>query len=158
MDPDLITVERFADPATAGLAQSRLEAADIPSFLADEVTMGLAWHWNTAVGGIQLQVPPEHADEARLLLEDPGEPAAGDAESDPEPGAREQLARRSVRAGVMGWYLTPLVPYSLYLGIKSLKMPGELPGRLRTQLWLIIVVDFVLIRILGWITEEMGRH
>ncbi|MBK7189977.1 MAG: hypothetical protein IPH86_15225 [bacterium] len=58
----------------------------------------------------------------------------------------------------MGWYLPPLVPYSLYLGIKSLKMPGELPGRLRTQLWLIIVVDFVLIRILGWITEEIGRH
>ncbi|MBK7189978.1 MAG: DUF2007 domain-containing protein [bacterium] len=77
MNQDLITVDRFSDPATAGLAQSRLEAADIPSFLSDEVTMGLAWHWNMALGGIQLQVPPEHAHEARLLLEDPGDPAAG---------------------------------------------------------------------------------
>lgn len=158
MDQDLITLDRFTDPATAGLAQSRLEAAGIPSFLGNEATMGLAWHLNVALGGICLQVPTEHAVEARALLEAPdnaaesGQDCAGNAEdpeADPEPSVREQLARRTVRAGVMGWVLTPLLPYSLMIGIRSLTMPGAMPGRLRIQLWLVTVLDVVLIGV--WI-------
>jgi hypothetical protein len=156
MDLDLITVARFTDPATAGLAQSRLEAAGIPSFLADEFTMGLAWHLNVALGGIRLQVAPEHADDVRLLLEEPGlavetwqdesdAPSAIPVAEDSEEGPRALLARRTVRAGVIGWILTPMLIYSLIIGIRSLAMRGELSVRQRTQLWLVTVLDLVLI-------------
>lgn len=160
MDQVLITLARYSDPATAGLARSRLEAAGIPAFLADEATMGLAWHWNPAVGGIRLQIAPEHAEEARLLLDDPGKAVEtwrdfpGDApvpsateepEEDPEIGPRERLARRTVLAGVIGWVLTPLLLYSLVIGIRALAMGGALSGRQRTQLWLVTLLDVVLI-------------
>lgn len=158
MDQGLITLARFPDPATAGLAQSRLKAAGIPAFLADEATMGLAWHWNPAVGGIRLQIPPEHADEARLLLEEPGEavetwrdfpgetpPDAVPEEDDQEPGPRELLARRAFVAGIIGWALSPLLIYSLVIGIQALTMPGPLVGWNRTRLWLVTVLDVLAI-------------
>jgi hypothetical protein len=63
------TVARFPDLTSAQLAQSMLEAAGIPCSIPDEHSAGLDWRLTGGLGGVRLQVPPEHAEAAVQLLE-----------------------------------------------------------------------------------------
>jgi hypothetical protein len=65
---ELETIARFRDLPAAQLARGRLEAEGIPAFLADQYFVGVNWQLSYAVGGIRLQVPYEHAEEARNIL------------------------------------------------------------------------------------------
>lgn len=62
-----VTVKRFPDSLSASAARIRLDAEGIPTFLEGE-RMGAPAMYRVAVGGVKLQVPPEHAAEARVIL------------------------------------------------------------------------------------------
>ncbi len=50
------------------LLRSHLEGSGIPAFIPDEFMAQNAWTWITAIGGIRIQVPPEHEEAARELI------------------------------------------------------------------------------------------
>jgi hypothetical protein len=64
----MVTIATFGEPLEANLAKGYLESAGIPAFLADEQTVGIAWHLTNAIGGIKLQVADDRADEAQSIL------------------------------------------------------------------------------------------
>jgi Putative prokaryotic signal transducing protein len=63
------TVLTFRDILDAQAAAALLEAEGIECVLANEYLIGMVWTYSTAVGGVQLQVAPDQAEEARALLE-----------------------------------------------------------------------------------------
>jgi hypothetical protein len=63
------TIANFPDVATAEMARSMLEAESIYATIPDAEMAGLGWHIGTALGGVRLQVPPEYAQSAAVILE-----------------------------------------------------------------------------------------
>lgn len=64
----MITIARYSLPLEAQIARASLEAAGIPAFIADEHTINMNWLYSDALGGVRLQVPEAHAEEALALL------------------------------------------------------------------------------------------
>jgi hypothetical protein len=64
-------VASFRDLADAEVASASLEAAGIENVLQDSQTIGVAWTYSNALGGIRLNVPGSAADEARAVLNEP---------------------------------------------------------------------------------------
>lgn len=62
------TVLTFRDILDAQAAAALLEAEGIECVLANEHLIGMAWTYSTAVGGVELQVAPDRAEEAMALL------------------------------------------------------------------------------------------
>ncbi len=137
MSNRLVTIATFQNPIEGSLARSRLEDAGIKTFLADEETVGVAWHLSNALGGVKLQVQESDAEEAMTILaegkdscsaatpslptdvEQPLELGGTDAD-EPEPVLtnREQAARRAFRGAVLGLLLPPLQLYVFWLLLK----------------------------------------
>lgn len=65
---DKITVATFDDMPSAHIALGRLAAEEIEATLADEHLVQTDWLYSLAVGGIKLQVRPQDAERARLVL------------------------------------------------------------------------------------------
>src|SRR5690606_6420594 len=65
----LITVATFTSPWEAHIAKGRLEAEGIPAFIAHEHHVWADWMYSLALGGVKVQVPEAHAEEAARLLE-----------------------------------------------------------------------------------------
>jgi hypothetical protein len=66
----LVTVETFSSPWEAQLARACLQAEGIEAVIADEHFFRLYGALSNALGGVRLQVRPEHADRAAELLRD----------------------------------------------------------------------------------------
>lgn len=66
----LETIATFREPSAAYIARSLLEAEGIPARIVDEHTVGAYWLYSQAVGGVKLQVEPEHAARAAALLDE----------------------------------------------------------------------------------------
>ena len=69
MSTELVTVAVLDNPEHAAFARNVLDAAGIPSFIADENMVGMAWHMAGALGGVKVQVSAEDEEDARALLE-----------------------------------------------------------------------------------------
>lgn len=143
------TIATFGDPLTANLAKARLADAGIDALLANEQSVGMAWHLTNAIGGIRLQVTDEAAEEAIAILAEkiePGEAEAAEAadeldhapsdtdivnetESDgdeaEEPNLREQTADRALRGALFCIFIFPVELYVFYqlLWIFNSKLP-----------------------------------
>jgi Putative prokaryotic signal transducing protein len=65
----LVTVFRSFSPAEAQLIRSRLDAADIPAEVVNELAALSMDGYSMAGGGIRVQVPDEYAAEARALID-----------------------------------------------------------------------------------------
>jgi hypothetical protein len=76
---DLVTVGNYADLASANVAASILESAEIECVIPDENLAGIAWQMGSALQGVRLQVADENLELARIALEYPGEPAPAEA-------------------------------------------------------------------------------
>jgi hypothetical protein len=63
------TIGNFPDLASAEMARAFLEAAGIPATIPDAEIAGLDWRLGTALGGVRLQVAPDHVQAATHLLE-----------------------------------------------------------------------------------------
>ncbi len=93
----LVTLETFSSPWEAQLARACLEAEGIEAVVADEHFFRLYGALSNTLGGVRLQVRPEHAGRAAELLrnrrpifyvvsdEDAGPFLAGEAEEAEEP-------------------------------------------------------------------------
>src|SRR3954447_18622413 len=64
----LVTLETFSSPWEAQLALACLQAEGIEEVIADEHFCRLYGALSNALGGVRLQVRPEHADRAAELL------------------------------------------------------------------------------------------
>lgn len=64
----LVTVYRTFSPADAHLIRSRLEAAQLHAWVADELAALSTEGYSLTTGGIRVQVPEEEAQEARDLI------------------------------------------------------------------------------------------
>lgn len=64
----LVTVASFRDPWEAHIVRGRLEAEEIPVFLAHENHIWLQWQISLALGGVKLQVPESSRESARAIL------------------------------------------------------------------------------------------
>ncbi len=53
----------------AFIAKASLEAANIPSIIADEHSINMDWLYSNALGGVKLFVPVEYAEEAKSIIE-----------------------------------------------------------------------------------------
>jgi hypothetical protein len=91
----LVTVETFSSPWEAQLARACLEAEGIEAMIADEHFFRLYGALSSTLGGVRLQVRPEHAGRAAELLrdrrpvfyvvkEEDDEPSASELEEEPE--------------------------------------------------------------------------
>src|SRR5437763_808572 len=90
MADKLVTIATYSTPEEAHVAKNALEAAGIPTFFADEATVGLEWILNNALGGIKLQVPDDHCEAAEQVLagQEPATAPATD-EADAQPPGEE---------------------------------------------------------------------
>lgn len=66
----MITVATCNHPMHAQLLKSVLEASGIPVLIPNEHSVQTMPHLILAMGGIQLQVPDEHEEAARSLIDD----------------------------------------------------------------------------------------
>jgi len=64
----MVTVGAFSKPEEANLLRSRLEAAGIPAFVRDELTIQMYWLYSNALGGVRVVVPDQHAEAAREIV------------------------------------------------------------------------------------------
>jgi hypothetical protein len=92
----LVTVGTFSSPWEAQLALACLQGEGIEAVIADEHFLRLYGALSNALGGVRLQVRPEHAERAAELLrgrrpifyivreDEEGEPMAGLPEEEPE--------------------------------------------------------------------------
>jgi hypothetical protein len=65
----LVTVYRAFSPAEAQLIRSLLEASEIPAMVADELASLSTEGYSMSTGGIRVQVPEEHGEAAREIIE-----------------------------------------------------------------------------------------
>ncbi len=73
---ELVTVFRTFSSAEAQVIRSRLEAADIPAQVMHETSALSIDGYSMAAGGILVQVPDTHAEEARALITGTEPPSA----------------------------------------------------------------------------------
>jgi len=66
----LVTVGSFTGPIEAHLAKGRLEAEGIPAFVAHEHHVWANWVFSHALGGVKVQVMPEHTTQAAAILKE----------------------------------------------------------------------------------------
>jgi hypothetical protein len=62
---------RYLFLTEALLAQSRLDSAEIDTFLIDETVARMDWFWLNGLGGVRIMVPGDEADDAALILAAP---------------------------------------------------------------------------------------
>jgi putative signal transducing protein len=164
MSDEIVTIAAFANPFEANLAKQCLEEAGIPAFLADEQTIGVAWHLSIALGGIRLQVRSADASQSMAILEkqaDTGSLSSETAHPSPldEPShsefvtaspqvamtGREQDAERAHRAAVVGLVFLPLQPYVSWLLLKILFSSERLRPKSRRSVWIASAINLVFI-------------
>jgi len=71
---ELVVIRRFSTVPEARVAQSVVDAAGIPSDLADDNIIAADWLYSNLVGGVKLRVPADRAEEAVVLLDTTAEP------------------------------------------------------------------------------------
>jgi hypothetical protein len=142
-------IARFRDLAPAEVASASLEAAGIPNVLLDSQTIGVAWSYSNALGGIRLHVPDAVEAEARSVLVETGEvewpeeargaadeqcPTCGQLAMEVDSGPRKTLA-------VMTGLGFPVWLWRSKLRCRACGATRKLPLRLRPELliaWLAI--------------------
>ena len=70
MNERLVTVRNFGDPQEASIAKGILDDHGIPSYVQGGQTATTLFHVGTALGGVNLQVPEETAEQAAELLDE----------------------------------------------------------------------------------------
>ncbi len=79
----LVTVANCFDLLEAQQFQMVLEVCNIPSFIPDENTAGVAPYQFMTISGVRLQVAEDHAEEAKRIIEQERENKAEAADSTP---------------------------------------------------------------------------
>lgn len=161
MADDLRTVARYASVAEANIARNSLDAAGIPAWVADELTLTADPLFSGAVNYIKVQVRADDLERAAEVLAEEAEPIdpalaeqAGDSEehdSGPDefppetPG--ERLVRFAYRAALIGLLACPPLChlYSLGLLLYVAAFHGDLPPAANRQFYIALILDVLVI-------------
>jgi hypothetical protein len=81
---ELVTVFRSFSPAEAQLIRSRLDAANIPAEVMNELAALSMDGYSMAAGGVLVQVPDHYAAEARALIEAADKPPESETSGNSE--------------------------------------------------------------------------
>ena len=171
MREKLVTVSTFDMPTEAHLAKGLLEANGLTAFLADELTVGVAWHLSNAVGGIKLQVAESDVERAAGILmarevpsidvEDRFEdlPDVEESASEPPLSAGDKLVDRAVRAALLGLIFLPLQLYSLWLLGRLLFSGQRVSLHKRRRIPFTVLLNLPILAILGtgilWLIQKL---
>jgi hypothetical protein len=96
-DSNWTTVDRFFHPTDAHIAAGKLESEGIPVFLLGINHASANWLLSNALGGIRLQVPACHVDDARQLLAQIATPTDKGEYQCPECGGSDTTAMSNSR-------------------------------------------------------------
>jgi len=96
-NPDWTTIDRFFHPTDAHIAAGKLESEGIPVFLLGINHASANWLLSNALGGIRLQVPASHVDDARQLMAQITKPSNEDEIECPECGGSDTTAMSNSR-------------------------------------------------------------
>ncbi len=166
-------VASFRDLADAEVASASLYASGIANVFEDEQTIGLAWHYSNAIGGVRLRVAAGAAEEARAMLYGPMEvewpeapagsadeecPACGRFALELDSGPRKTLA-------VMTGLGVPIWFWRSRLRCRSCGFRRKIPVRMRPELllvWLltgaaVVAAIAVLLAIVGFVGVMLAR-
>ena len=170
MREKLVTVGTFDMPTEAHLAKGLLEANGLEAFLADELTVGVAWHLSNAVGGIKLQVPETDVERATGILaarEDSSidaedgladRPEVDESEAEPTSSTGDRTVDRALRAALLGLLLLPLQLYSLgllgRLTFSSQKVSPRKRRRMALALLLNLPMLVILVVAILWLAQR----
>jgi hypothetical protein len=111
VEPDFLTVFRTMDLTLGQILRARLQGDGIPARLADEHTNQTQQLWAPALGGVRVQVPAKHFEEAKRIIADfeSGRLALAD---DDEPAVSRPPAVRLPR-----WLIPALLLFFILYGI-----------------------------------------
>jgi hypothetical protein len=68
MTDEIVTLWAYRDLPEALIAQGKLQAEGVESFLADENIVRMDWFWSNLIGGVKLQVAAQDAEAALAIL------------------------------------------------------------------------------------------
>ena len=140
------TLRRYRDLPEAIVAKSVLDAADIPSCLADDVMIRMNWFLSNALGGVKLWVLPEDLPQGNDLL--------------------NQNMQNIFDVDGLGEYKQPRCPYcqSLALSEAGFRKLGGPGNRVLASIVLVLLraLGYVLLQALlkgdSWECGDCGRR
>ncbi len=169
----MVTVATFDMPTEAHLAKGLLEANGLTAFLADELTVGVAWHLSNAIGGIKLQVAENDVERATGILatredrsietgtELTNVAEMEESEDEPPPSAGDNAVDRAVRAALLGLILFPFFPlyfYSLWLLGRLTFSSEKVSPHKRRRMRLAVLLNLPMLVFLGvavlWLIQK----
>ena len=169
----MVTVATFDMPTEAHLAKGLLEANGLAAFLADELTVGVAWHLSNAIGGIKLQVAESDVELATGILaarEDASIEAEGmladlpeveESEAEPPLSTADKTVDRAVRAALLALILFPFFPlyfYSLWL-LGRLAFSGQkISPNKRRRMRLAVLLNLPMLVLLGVVVLWLAQR
>jgi Putative prokaryotic signal transducing protein len=173
MPDDLRTVARYASVAEANIARNALDAAGIPAWVADELTLTADPLFSGAVNYIKVQVRADDLERAEQVLaedapaidpdvaEEAGEteePGAGPDEFPPE-SSGERLVRFAYRAAFLGLLACPPMChlYSLGLLLYVAAFHGDLPPAANRQFYIALMLDVLVIGLAGYLVMMIAQ-
>jgi Putative prokaryotic signal transducing protein len=117
---EYITVAVFVYPHEVAVSRARLEHEGIPCTTKDENIVSAHPFYSGAVGGVKLQVPREHMEEAQRILSGTGAWQAdlqeGISEADEEEASLLGEDPTPTTSSTNGW-LTPIIAIVLLLAL-----------------------------------------
>ena len=106
----LMTLARVTFPHEAHLLKGLLESRGVTAFIIDEHLMTMQWMWETALGGVKVQVAPSDLDTAYEVLTDYQAHRLAESVTQPEGPARSAVCFYGWRVLViMSWATTGVV-------------------------------------------------
>jgi hypothetical protein len=141
--PDaLVTLLDRATTEEAHVLKNLLEAEGIEVFLEGELAGGMLWGASPNIGKTKVKVRERDFEQAVTIvretqpLEDGSAPEDHQSQTEsngrehiPEETPLDQLAIRSFKAAVCGWFFIPLTFYSAYLIVRVICDDGEMKKR-----------------------------
>lgn len=111
---DYVVVDSFLNLGQANVAQGVLDAAGFEPRIRDAQVGGLDWDYLPAMGGIRVEVPVEHLEEAREILATRTDLYAAPAEED-RPYFAAAARKRRVHGFIALLIVAPvMVPIALF--------------------------------------------
>jgi hypothetical protein len=162
MPDDLHTVARYASIAEASIARNALDAAGIPAWIADELTLTADPLISGAVNYIKLQVRASDVEPAEAVLAEPAletdEFGKSDESDDfPPESEGERLVRFAYRAALMGLLACPplLHIYSLVQLLYVAVAHHDLGPRATRQFYIALLLDLAIIAMAAMIALHL---